>query len=120
VWIQYFLLPCLCTVFAAVISLVVFILQSKYKKAEKKQRKEYEDKLAAEKKAMDDRDENREKYMVMLIQMSSASIALGEANAVALQNGKCNGETHRALEYATKVKHDNREFLTRLGVESIF
>ena len=50
----------------------------------------------------------------------TATMALSEANALALQNGKCNGETHRALEYMQKVKREQREFLINQGIEHIF
>lgn len=48
-----------------------------------------------------------------------ATMKLGEANATALQNGKCNGETHAALEYVLQVKREEREFLMAHGIEHI-
>lgn len=50
----------------------------------------------------------------------TAVMKLSEANAIALQNGKCNGETHAALEYMKTVKRDQRSFLTKQGLAHIF
>lgn len=43
-------------------------------------------------------EKKKERCEVLLIQ-------LGEACAIALKNGKTNGETERALKYAQQVKH---------------
>lgn len=53
----------------------------------------------------------------------NAAIALGEATAKAVQripDAHCNGDMHAALEYAAKVKHEQKDFLTQQGVESLF
>ena len=50
-------------------------------------------------------------------------IALGEATARAVQripDAHCNGDMHAALDYAAKVKHEQKDFLTRQGIESIY
>lgn len=49
-----------------------------------------------------------------------ASIALGEAAATALKNGHANGETEAALEYARKIKHEQKDFLTEQGIKGIY
>lgn len=66
------------------------------------------------------REEARREYESFQIKMLTATAALGEANALALQHGKCNGETHRALEYLEGVKRDQREFLTKQGIDHLF
>jgi hypothetical protein len=43
-----------------------------------------------------------------------------EANAIALQNGKCNGETHAALKYMHEVKRKQQNFLINQGIDHIF
>ena len=51
------------------------------------------------------------------------AIALGEATARAVQripDAHCNGDMHAALDYAAKVKHEQKDFLTRQGIESIY
>ena len=51
-----------------------------------------------------------------------AAIALGEATAKAVQripDAHCNGDMHAALDYASKVKHAQREVVSRCGIKSI-
>lgn len=65
-------------------------------------------------------EEARRNYEVYLIKMITATACLCEANAIALQNGKCNGETHKALDHLKKVKHDQRDFLVAQGIDHLF
>ena len=64
-------------------------------------------------------EKSREDMEVILIDSVNASIALGEATATALKNGHCNGETEKALAYVRDVKHRQKDFLTRKGVENV-
>lgn len=66
------------------------------------------------------RERAREKNEVLIIRSTGAAIALGEATAEALKNGHCNGEMEAALEYARKVKHEQKDFLTEQGVHALF
>lgn len=75
------------------------------------------DKEEAEKKKQDEARRQFERY---LLQGQIATMTLCEANALALQHGRCNGETHAALEYMQKVKHEQRDFLTSQGIDHIF
>ena len=59
-------------------------------------------------------------YETYQIKMTTAMAALCQANAIALQNGKCNGETERALEYLQQVKHEQRDFLVAQGIQNMF
>lgn len=78
-----------------------------------------------EKKLDRDREERmehekaRKELEVFQISMQTATAALCEANAIALQNGKCNGETHAALEYLRKVKREQKDFLFKQGISHI-
>ncbi len=68
------------------------------------------------------REANREKMETLLLQSTSAAIALGEATAKAVQripDAHCNGDMHAALEYATAVKHKQKDFLTSLGIHAL-
>lgn len=70
----------------------------------------------------EERERNREKLDLVLLQSTSAAIALGEATAKAVQripDAHCNGDMHAALDYAAKVKHDQKNFLTGLGVHAL-
>lgn len=62
----------------------------------------------------------RQKREVLLIKSVMASIALGEAAATALKNGHANGETEAALEYARKIKHEQKDFLTEQGIKGLY
>lgn len=66
------------------------------------------------------RERAREKNEVLIIRSTGAAIALGEATAEALKNGHCNSEMEAALEYARKVKHEQKDFLTEQGVHALF
>ena len=82
------------------------------------------EKAAAEKKEREEeaREAAREQLQILVIQTTNAAIALGEATAKAVQripDAQCNGDMHAALDYAAKVKHDQKDFLTKLGIQSI-
>lgn len=69
---------------------------------------------------LDRRDAARERNEVLLIRSVGAAIALGEATATAMKNGHTNGETEAALEYARKIKHEQKDFLTEQGIKAIY
>ena len=71
-------------------------------------------------KRQDDRDKAREEINILLVQGVGAAISLGEAAAIALRDGKTNGETKAALEYAMNAKHNITNFLTAQGVKHIY
>lgn len=71
-------------------------------------------------KRQESRDKAREEINILIIQGVDASIGLGEATAIALKNGKCNGETEKAMGYAGNIKHKIRDFLTKRSIESIY
>lgn len=57
-----------------------------------------------------------------LLKELADAIALGEATAKAVQripDAHCNGDMHAALDYASKVKHAQREVVSRCGIKSI-
>lgn len=66
------------------------------------------------------REEARRKYEIFQVKTLTAVTALSKANAIALKNGKCNGETKAALAYLDQVKHDQRDFLTEQGIDHLF
>lgn len=71
-------------------------------------------------KRREQEEQNRRQYEKYQVQMLTATACLCEANAIALQNGKCNGETHKALEHLKEVKHDQRDFLVAQGIDHLF
>ena len=98
---------CIMGIPTAATGLFVWLLQRWISKKEKK-REELEGK--------------REKLQLQLVRSVNASITLGEATAKAVQripDAHCNGDMHAALEYATKVKHEQKDFLTALGIHAL-
>lgn len=74
-------------------------------------------------KAQEEREQAREKNEVLIIKGMGAAIALGEATAEAVQripDAHCNGDMHAALEYARKVKHEHKEFMTEQSVQALY
>ena len=83
------------------------------RKDEEKQRRKDEEK----------REKLREQQELFLVQGVGAAIALGEATAKAVQripDANCNGDMHAALDYAAKVKHAQKDFLTQQGIEALY
>lgn len=72
-----------------------------------------------ERKLEDDKKARRD-FERFQVKGLTATMGLCEANAIALQNGRCNGETHKALDYMQGVKREQREFLMSQGIEHIF
>lgn len=64
----------------------------------------------------------RKELDMALIKGVNAAIALGEATAKAVQripDAHCNGEMSDALHYAAQVKHSQKDFLTKQGIEHL-
>lgn len=97
---------------SAVTGFCFWLLEQKIKRNEKKRD-------GAEAKR-EERERNREKNEILLVKSVGAAIALGEAAALALKNGKCNGETEAALAYAREVKHEQKDFLTEQGIKNLY
>lgn len=73
-------------------------------------------------KALDEKNEGQKELVLILIKGTRASIALGEATAKAVQripDAHCNGDMHEALNYAVKIKHEQKDFLARQGVSAL-
>jgi len=93
---------------SAIVGLAIWALQRKISSAEK---------------AREEREKIREKNELFLIDTVGASLALGEATAQAVQripDAHCNGDMHKALEYAAKVKHDHKDFLHEQAIRNIY
>lgn len=103
---------------SALTGFLVWNFERKIAKREAKREKEQEElhKKEAE------REKAREELQILTIQGVSAAIALGEATAKAVQripDAHCNGDMHDALNYAIKIKHKQKDFLTRMGIASV-
>ena len=73
-------------------------------------------------KEVDAREQIREKNELCIINCVNASLALGEATARAVQripDAHCNGDMHAALDYAQKVKHEQKDFQNEQALKQI-
>lgn len=66
------------------------------------------------------REECLMKYQLMLIDTSFASISLGKATAIAVKEGKCNGEMKEAFEKVAEVEKKQKDYLNLQAIEHIF
>lgn len=104
---------------SAIMGLFVWFIQRRIKKQDKKRDEEEKQRNAEEAK----RETAREKQELLLVKGINAAIALGEATAKAVQripDAKCNGDMHRALDYAEKVKREQRDFLDEQGIIHLY
>lgn len=88
-----------------------------------KRAKKREDEEKERRKEEEKREKLREQQELLLVQGVGAAIALGEATAKAVQripDAHCNGDVHAALDYAAKVKHEQKDFLARQGIEALY
>ena len=103
---------------SALTGFLVWNFERKIAKREAKREKEQEERHKKEA----EREKAREELQILTIQGVSAAIALGEATAKAVQripDAHCNGDMHDALNYAIKIKHKQKDFLTRMGIGSV-
>ena len=104
---------------SAVMGFFFWLIQRRIKNADKKREEEEKKRRTEEEK----RERLREKQQLYVVKGISAAIALGEATAKAVQripDAHCNGDMHAALEYAAKVKHEQRDFLDEQGIIQLY
>lgn len=82
-----------------------------------------ERRISKQEKTTEDRENSREELLLLVVQSTGAAIALGEATAKAVQripDAHCNGDMHTALDYATKIKHQQKDFLSKQGIHALW
>ena len=114
---------------SAITGFCFWLLERKIQKRDEKEKeerlarqKELDEKEEKRRKEIDERDQAREKNELYLIKSVGAAIALAEATAKAVQripDAKCNGDMHAALEYAQKVKHEQKDFLNEQALHQL-
>lgn len=85
-----------------------------------KAREAEEVKLEAERTKQEN---SRKVFEKNLLASTNAALAVSEATARAVQripDAHCNGDMHAALNYAAKIKHEQRDFLAAQGIDNIF
>lgn len=68
-------------------------------------------------------ENSRKVFEKNLLASTNAALAVSEATARAVQripDAHCNGDMHAALNYAAKIKHEQRDFLAAQGIDNIF
>lgn len=103
---------------SAITGLIIRRMEKRMDSREAQRKKDTEAAVAR----AEEQEKKREQLDLVLIQSTSAAIALGEATARAVQripDAHCNGDMHAALEYAAKVKHNQKNFLTGLGIHAL-
>lgn len=96
-----------------------WLIEQRLQKRAKKREDEEKERRKEEEKC----EKLREQQELLLVQGVGAAIALGEATAKAVQripDAHCNGDMHAALDYAAKVKHEQKDFLARQGIEALY
>jgi hypothetical protein len=71
----------------------------------------------------DEKEKNTEELIILLIKTSRANTILCEAIAKAVQripDAKCNGDMTAALEKATALRAEEKEFILHEGIKHIF
>ncbi len=82
-----------------------------------------EKKLDRREKAQDAKDAARRSNEIIVIESVNAALALSEATARAVQripDAQCNGDMHKALDYAQGIKHKHRDFMTEQGINALY
>jgi hypothetical protein len=104
---------------SAITGFCFWLVEHNIQKREKANKEERDERQ----RLADEREVAREKNELCLIRCVGAALALGEATAKAVQripDAHCNGDMHEALEYAKKVKHEQKDFLTEQSVKGIY
>lgn len=68
-------------------------------------------------------ENSRKVFEKNLLASTNAALAVSEATARAVQripDAHCNGDMSDALDYAAKIKHEQRDFLAAQGIDNIF
>lgn len=74
-------------------------------------------------KKREEREKNRDQFMLYIMKTSLATHVLAEATAKAVQripDAHCNGDMTSALEKAMNIQNEEKEFLMDHGIRHIF
>lgn len=104
---------------SAITAFCFWLVQRKITKHDKDEA----DRRQKREKKIDEQEQRRDEMQYLVIQSVNASIALSEATAKAVQripDAHCNGDMDEALAYAQKIKHEQKEFLTKQGIKKLY
>lgn len=103
---------------SAIVGLLVWQMQRKIIARDK----EKEEENLRYRKEREAKERDKEQLEIHLIESVNAAVSLSEATARAVQripDAHCNGDMKKALEYATEVKHSQKDFLMHKGIKAI-
>lgn len=103
---------------SAFVGFCVWMMQQKILKRDK----EREEDTLRYRREREEKERAREQFEVNMLAQLNATMALSEATAKAVQripDAHCNGDMHKALEYAHETKRKQREFLEAKGIAAI-
>lgn len=104
---------------SAVVGFAFWMIERRITKRDKLKEQEQE----ARQKEADKHEKRRQENEFLTLKCVSAALALGEATARAVEripDAHCNGDMHAALEYAAQVKHEQKDFIERAGIQDIY
>ena len=103
---------------SAITAFCFWLLQVQLQKRDAEQKVERE----ARQKEIDERDKQRKEYELCQLNMITATMALAEATAVAVEripDAHCNGDMHKAMAFAEKIKNEQKNFLKKQAIENL-
>jgi flagellar biosynthesis component FlhA len=104
---------------SAIIAFAFWVMEKKIEKRDKQE----DERMQANKMLTDEREKRRQDSEFMTLQCVHASLALSEATAKAVKRipeAHCNGDMDEALKYADNVKHQQKDFIERAGIDNIY
>ncbi len=104
---------------SAVVGFAFWMIERRITKRDKLKEQEQE----ARQTEADKHEKRRQEKEFLTLKCVSAALALGEATARAVEripDAHCNGDMHAALEYAARVKHEQKDFIERAGIQDIY
>lgn len=104
-----------CTLITAILSPVALILVALIEMRASRDRKVDQ----AYKSKTERREHQRAEESRLGMQMMDASLELGVATAIAVEQHKCNGEMHAAKDSAARVREEYRAFIQKLASAEI-
>ena len=104
---------------SAIVAFCFWLLEKRIKERAEVEKNE----RACRQREQDEKEKNREELQYMMLKALDGSLCLSEATAKAMQripDAKCNGDMHAALDYAQKVKHEQKDFLNSQALHQLY
>lgn len=86
--------------------------------AERQEKARQQERLAEQAK-QEQAEKERHELMLLILQSTVTNRTLSKATAIAIKDGKCNGEVDQALKEADRVDKKQAEYLQKVGVRQV-